>query len=713
MSNNSDYMYYKLKEELIESLQSDEFYDVFNRSIRSGKTNFSHYQKLINNVIDPTWVNQIEECIIPIDNIIRRPMGFIKEEQEVVPIEQTKKVSQEAIRHLAQHTNMISKVHSDGSVTPNKLLNVYKEETFATYENRFIYTLLKHLQYFIDKRLKLINDSKIQTENKIRIESDFTIGKEKLKYKFSLSSIERIEKAKKGFKIDEDTSQMNLLQRVERLRMILYDFQNSQLIKSLEGCLLVKPPIMRTNVILKNPNFKKALELWLFIESYNDAGLSVQVFETEEMPNDTYIEEMFNIALFNYHLFNFHVKPEKQLELNKPLQKEFKPTLVRRTVEEYVKDLTMDVDEIEKVFIDQIKRATKKRKDFDEKVKKAIERALEKEKEMKKRQAELERKRKEEAKLLAKQQIAEERIKLKNNIKNNVISIIDLIQEKYPHLGLDVNKNKTALVVNNSKENILVATFNDKEGIYRFRATKQFYDYMDTKHPGLLNKETIDSQDDWYDVIDKGLLTSKEVNAIVNHSIKYISQLDAKKKVKPKAKKATTKKKPTTKKKVAPKKKATPKKKPVAKSTFTKKKIDKHIQDIKDFVMSNYDDTQVVYSKDNTLKAYRKKKPIATVTWNDTSYKMTLQKKQTAIKKLMEKYPKLVTKSSKDDQWYKITNKGDLTSKSVLSLVGASYEYSVLEEEKIKAQKAKEKEKAKAAMKKAKEKEKQQTVNKK
>lgn len=37
----------------------------------------------------------------------------------------------------------------------------------------------------------------------------------------------------------------------------------------------VRPPIMRTNVILKEPNFKKALTLWQFVETYQQtAGFS-------------------------------------------------------------------------------------------------------------------------------------------------------------------------------------------------------------------------------------------------------------------------------------------------------------------------------------------------------------------------------------------------------------------------------------------------------
>lgn len=676
MNNNNDYMYYKLKEELLSSLESEEFYDVFNRSIRSGKTNFSQYQKLINNIIDPIWVTAIEECIIPIDNIVRNPMRFIVQEEEIVPIEQTKRVSQESIRHLAQHTSMISKVDKDGSVTPNKLLNVYKEETFATYENRFIYTLLKHLQYFIDKRLRVLNDSKIQAENKISVESEFLIGKEKINYEFSLTSVEKTEKNKKVFKLDEDTSQMDLLHRVERLRMILYDFQNSQLIKNLEGCLTVKPPIMRTNMILKNPNFKKALELWTFIESYNDAGLSIQVFENEEMPNDQYINEMFTVALINYHLFNHHVKPEKKLEQIAVREKEFKPSLIRRTVEEYVKDFTMDIDEIEKVFIDQIKKATKKRKDAEGKIKKAIERAIEKEKDNKKKTLELEKKRKEEAKLrakqakeqaklLAKQAKAEEKLRIKTNIQNNIDAILQLLEEKYSELDIKFNRSRSAFRVTNTKTDIFNVQYNSKEGTINFRAAANFYDYVEEQKPGLITKEIVDEQPDWYSVTDRGDLDVKDVKAIVNHSIKYIYQLEAEEERKLLE--------------LAEKNK---------KIVFNKELVDEQIQEIRDYILKNYLDVEINETSDNSFRVYRNKKLVIILQWTNTNYRMVFQRKKSAVLKLMKKYPQFIAKAKnpKGHQWYKLLNTGDIKLKVVLSLIEYSYNF-VIEEE-IKAEEA-------------------------
>ena len=52
----------------------------------------------------------------------------------------------------------------------------------------------------------------------------------------------------------------------------------------MRSCALVRPPILRTNVILKNPDFKKALVLWQFIESTEKMDFTIDsVTETQDM----------------------------------------------------------------------------------------------------------------------------------------------------------------------------------------------------------------------------------------------------------------------------------------------------------------------------------------------------------------------------------------------------------------------------------------------
>ena len=110
-------------------------------------------QDIEKKVSDTSWMDMIEECIPYLDNIIRNPRRFIVQEENIVPIEKAKVVTEESIRHLAQNTNLIQEVHEDGTVIPLKLLNVYREETVDLYENRFIKSLVDNLYMFVQNKL--------------------------------------------------------------------------------------------------------------------------------------------------------------------------------------------------------------------------------------------------------------------------------------------------------------------------------------------------------------------------------------------------------------------------------------------------------------------------------------------------------------------------------------------------------------------------------
>ena len=106
---------------------------------------------------DVEWIDMMNFTVPYIDNIFRSPNRFIVNEEEIVKVEQAKKITVETIKHLSKNTNFIQKIdEKTGDVTPSKLLNVRKEETYDTYENRFIYTLVKNMKLFVRTRKEVI-----------------------------------------------------------------------------------------------------------------------------------------------------------------------------------------------------------------------------------------------------------------------------------------------------------------------------------------------------------------------------------------------------------------------------------------------------------------------------------------------------------------------------------------------------------------------------
>ena len=80
-------MYRHFTDGFLNELKSDEFYDYFINAIRSGESNISIYEKYVERNIDLRWVEIIENTIIPLDNIIRTPMRFIKNDFDAISLE--------------------------------------------------------------------------------------------------------------------------------------------------------------------------------------------------------------------------------------------------------------------------------------------------------------------------------------------------------------------------------------------------------------------------------------------------------------------------------------------------------------------------------------------------------------------------------------------------------------------------------------------------
>ena len=365
-------LYLEYKDYLASATSDNEFYSEMDTAINSGTNSYSLFNRYFDKKIDLKWVEEIEACIIPLDNIIRVPRKFIVQEEEIVPIERARKITNESIRHLAQHTNMIAKVEGD-DVTPNQILNVFREESYEVYENRFVFTLMQNLVRFIDVRYNvLFNISDDDNMASLRMESDFTRGREKIQYKLEVSA------QSAGSEIEGEVGpegeNATAFQRIERVKRIINEYANSSFMKELRNCVPVRPPIMRTNAIQKNPNFRACLKLWQFIQSYNELGYEITVKESNDMVSAEYMNELNRMTALNYMMLKANTLSEDSV--GKQKKRKLKPKLLKRLAEELVMDYDMEEVEIQRVFVDEVKRVSRKRIEGEKKIQEAIQRAL-------------------------------------------------------------------------------------------------------------------------------------------------------------------------------------------------------------------------------------------------------------------------------------------------------------------------------------------------
>lgn len=264
-------------------------------------------------VIDYSWVSFIEECLPYIDSIIRNPRKFLIQEEDIAVVEKTKKVTKETIKHLAVNSNLIQDIDDNGDVKPKKLLNVYKEDTFDIYENRFLYSLMKRLYSFLELQLEYQDhDSHISEKRVVSFKSETLQAKENVIINVSLET-----DSYKLLNIDSTAYK----KRINNINNIIDGFMESSFIKSLRMASLVKSPIRKTNIILKDTNFRKCLELWEFLEKY-EADKIIKITKYNDIDKSLEKKARFLYAGFmDYQALDYECENKKQKRYELYLQK--------------------------------------------------------------------------------------------------------------------------------------------------------------------------------------------------------------------------------------------------------------------------------------------------------------------------------------------------------------------------------------------------------
>ena len=277
-------------------LQDDKnpFVDYFLSHYLSG--NRTVYQKFLSETkkFDDQWITTLESYFPSISRIVQNPKSALRYEEDIVAIEKARKITGRSIRHLASNTHLIKEIR-DEQIVPKKILISQSEQDYGIYENRFIMTLINRLYTFVNNRYIVIKDNVESFErNHFNLSSNFEIADQQVSLNLDIV-----------MKKDLDNQEINkhnkeLLKRVEHLRALVLSFKMSSFMELLSSSKEVKPPILKTNIILKNPDFKNAYTLWLFLDQYQSLGYDVDVKEKALPFDNSYFQDIDKVAMICY-----------------------------------------------------------------------------------------------------------------------------------------------------------------------------------------------------------------------------------------------------------------------------------------------------------------------------------------------------------------------------------------------------------------------------
>lgn len=370
MADTINELYSKYTEGVEYALEDDRYFQYLFEMIQAGDNTLEQKNRILHKVVDERWLTVVEEGIEAIFNIVDKPRRFITTSEEVVPVALAKKITADSVRHLSQNTQFIT-TNEAGEIMPTRILNVTTEESYDLYENRFVYHLIQRLFAFVDKRTDIIFWSTgDETCNVMRMESKVDDAYEEISYKVEMTIKNR------QSLVENDNDNMDIFKRIDRVRRMSRTLRSSSFCEIMNGCAKVHSPIQRTNLMMKDPDYRKCYQLWQFIEGYDEVGYSIEEQDSTLQFDEEYLLQMYINMITNYTVFKSLLvsDPRKMSEIETKKLEPVRPKFIKEIQEEIVEDRNIPDVEIRRVFVDEVTQA---QLDAEEKLKEEMARTEE------------------------------------------------------------------------------------------------------------------------------------------------------------------------------------------------------------------------------------------------------------------------------------------------------------------------------------------------
>lgn len=319
--------YYRSYKYMQDMLKSDFTHNYIEEALKDGdEGKDSIFGKTNEKVIDMDWVIAIEETLPYIQKAIDEQRRFIKQAENVVRIKKAKKI-----------------------------LTVEREEGFAIYENRVLLTLIHKALMFVDDKYSKMKDVPNDSYNNITMNRHLELNQQKLDFRVNYVN-ENHESLAEDLDI-EDIESLSDFDRIRRIRQGLNECLATPLMKEIAKEPQVKPPLTQTNLLKENPNFKKAVELWSFLDTYKKQGFELVSEEYNGKMTDENKEDVYLAMEFQHFMMSITTNPALRKMLQEKYEEENALAKEEADRPEKVKEMVLEA-QTEAVHKEEIEKLT-------------------------------------------------------------------------------------------------------------------------------------------------------------------------------------------------------------------------------------------------------------------------------------------------------------------------------------------------------------------
>ena len=319
--------YYRSYKYMQDMLKSDFTHNYIEEALKDGdEGKDSIFGKTNEKVIDMDWVIAIEETLPYIQKAIDEQRRFIKQAENVVRIKKAKKI-----------------------------LTVEREEGFAIYENRVLLTLIHKALMFVDDKYSKMKDVPNDSYNNITMNRHLELNQQKLDFSVNYVN-ENHESLAEDLDV-EDIESLSDFDRIRRIRQGLNECLATPLMKEIAKEPQVKPPLTQTNLLKENPNFKKAVELWSFLDTYKKQGFELVGEEYNGKMTDENKKDVYLAMEFQHFMMSITTNPALRKMLQEKYEEENALAKEEADRPEKVKEMVLEA-QTEAVRKEEIEKLT-------------------------------------------------------------------------------------------------------------------------------------------------------------------------------------------------------------------------------------------------------------------------------------------------------------------------------------------------------------------
>lgn len=230
-----------------------------------------------------------------------------------------------------------------------------EQESFAIYENRVLLTLIHKALMFVDDKYSKMKDVPNDSYNNITMNRHLELNQQKLDFSVNYVN-ENHESLAEDLDV-EDIESLSDFDRIRRIRQGLNECLATPFMKEIAKEPQVKPPLTQTNLLKENPNFKKAVELWSFLDTYKKQGFELVGEEYNGKMTDENKEDVYLAMEFQHFMMSITTNPALRKMLQEKYEEENALAKEEADRPEKVKEMVLEA-QTEAVHKEEIEKLT-------------------------------------------------------------------------------------------------------------------------------------------------------------------------------------------------------------------------------------------------------------------------------------------------------------------------------------------------------------------